>query len=239
LADFFYYSICEGQAEMGPIGYSPLPVNLVQDGFGQINKLKQVDPKVDLTSRNVSTCHNPTFIAGQPKVNHLAQIAPQPPGCDKAGAGPCSADVGLGDANPDAGGHAPSNSGGGHNGSQSGSGSGNSESGSGPSGSGASSGSGAATGGSGSGPSSAAAKPHIDPNTGQLVGGSGGSPEGGTGDTAGGAELVGNPSLIPATQSSRAFDTTMYVLMVLLLLALITVPVLVSRLLARPAGQRP
>ncbi len=28
LADFLYYSVCDGQKEMGPIGYSPLPVNL-------------------------------------------------------------------------------------------------------------------------------------------------------------------------------------------------------------------
>ncbi len=33
LADFLYYSVCEGQKEMGPIGYSPLPVNLVQASF--------------------------------------------------------------------------------------------------------------------------------------------------------------------------------------------------------------
>ena len=64
LADFLYYSICQGQAEIGPIGYSPLPINLVQDGFGQIAKLKKADPAVDLTNRDVSTCNNPTFIAG-------------------------------------------------------------------------------------------------------------------------------------------------------------------------------
>ena len=29
LVDFLYYSICQGQKEIGPIGYSPLPVNLV------------------------------------------------------------------------------------------------------------------------------------------------------------------------------------------------------------------
>ena len=44
LADFLYYSICQGQAEIGPIGYSPLPINLVQAGFDQIAKLKTADP---------------------------------------------------------------------------------------------------------------------------------------------------------------------------------------------------
>jgi phosphate ABC transporter phosphate-binding protein len=36
LADYLYYSICQGQQQMGPIGYSPLPVNLVEAGFNQI-----------------------------------------------------------------------------------------------------------------------------------------------------------------------------------------------------------
>jgi uncharacterized membrane protein YgcG len=95
VADFLYYSICQGQSEIGPIGYSSLPVNLVTAGFTQIGKLKTADSKVNLTNRNVSTCHNPTFIAGKPNVNHLAQIAPQPPACDKLGAGPCVAGVGA------------------------------------------------------------------------------------------------------------------------------------------------
>jgi phosphate transport system substrate-binding protein len=90
IADFAYYSICQGQAEIGPIGYSSLPVNLVEAGFGQLNKLKAADPKVDLTERNVSTCNNPTFIKGHPDSNYLAKIAPQPPACDHVGAGPCA-----------------------------------------------------------------------------------------------------------------------------------------------------
>ncbi|MCW2786814.1 MAG: phosphate transporter substrate-binding protein PhoT family [Marmoricola sp.] len=99
VADFLYYSICQGQSEIGPIGYSSLPVNLVSAGFTQIGKLKKADSKVDLTSRNVSTCHNPTFIAGHPNENHLAQIAPEPPACDKIGAEPCAAGVGAFNAN--------------------------------------------------------------------------------------------------------------------------------------------
>ncbi|MFL6060272.1 MAG: substrate-binding domain-containing protein [Marmoricola sp.] len=95
IADFLYYSICQGQSEIGRIGYSSLPINLVTAGFSQIAKLRTADPGVNLTNRNVSTCHNPTFIAGKPKVNHLAQIAPQPPACDKIGAGPCLAGQGA------------------------------------------------------------------------------------------------------------------------------------------------
>jgi len=95
VADFLYYSICQGQSEIGPIGYSSLPVNLVQAGFLQIDKLKAADKGVDLTSRDVSTCHNPTFIAGHPDQNYLAKIAPSPPSCDRVGAGPCAAGVGA------------------------------------------------------------------------------------------------------------------------------------------------
>jgi len=93
LADFEYYSICQGQKEIGPIGYSPLPVNLVQAGFGQIQQLQQADPGVDLTNLNILTCNNPTFVLGQPDTNYLAVIAPMPPACDKQGAGPCAVGV--------------------------------------------------------------------------------------------------------------------------------------------------
>jgi ABC-type phosphate transport system substrate-binding protein len=98
IVDFLYYSICQGQREIGPIGYSPLPVNLVQAGFGQIAKLAQADPGVDLTNRNISTCGNPTFVASNPNENYLAQIAPMPAACDKVGSQPCAAGTG----NPEA-----------------------------------------------------------------------------------------------------------------------------------------
>jgi phosphate ABC transporter phosphate-binding protein len=90
LVDYLYYSVCAGQKETGPIGYSPLPVNLVQASFDQVNKLKVADPAVDIAKRDVSTCRNPTFVAGQPTRNYLAEIAPMPPACDKVGAGPCT-----------------------------------------------------------------------------------------------------------------------------------------------------
>ena len=103
LADFLYYSVCQGQAEMGPIGYSPLPINLVQASFEQVGKLKEADTGVDLTKRDVTTCHNPTFVAGQPKRNYLAEIAPMPPACDHSGAGPCTGNEGLVNGNPSGG----------------------------------------------------------------------------------------------------------------------------------------
>ena len=89
LADFAYYAICQGQREIGPIGYSPLPVNLVEAAFGQIQKLKTADPAIDLSGLNIQTCDNPTFVLGHPNTNYLAQIAPMPLACDKVGVGPC------------------------------------------------------------------------------------------------------------------------------------------------------
>lgn len=113
LADFEYYDICQGQKELGPIGYSPLPVNLVEAAFGQIQQLQAADPSVDLTNLNILTCDNPTFVLGQPNENYLAQIAPMPPSCDAVGAGPCAAGVtpnGLG-STPDVSGTYPGTSG--------------------------------------------------------------------------------------------------------------------------------
>ncbi|HVX20611.1 MAG TPA: substrate-binding domain-containing protein [Acidimicrobiales bacterium] len=93
LADFQYFSICQGQRAIGGIGYSPLPVNLVEAGFGQISKLKAAAPGISLTKQTIYNCNNPTFIPGQPDENYLAQIAPMPPACDQTGAGPCGATV--------------------------------------------------------------------------------------------------------------------------------------------------
>jgi len=119
IADFGYYAICQGQKEIGPIGYSPLPVNLVEAGFGQIAKLLAADPGVDLTSENIDTCNNPTFVLGQPNTNYLATIAPFPPACDQVGVGPCAAGVtpnGIGTTPTSSGSYPGSTSGGGGSG---------------------------------------------------------------------------------------------------------------------------
>jgi hypothetical protein len=65
----------------------------VEAAFGQIQKLQVADPSIDLSNLNISTCNNPTFVAGQPNTNYLAVIAPQPLACNKQGAGPCAAGV--------------------------------------------------------------------------------------------------------------------------------------------------
>ncbi|NGZ99969.1 hypothetical protein G5V59_06200 [Nocardioides sp. W3-2-3] len=103
LTDFLQHSVCVGQSAIGPIGYSPLPVNLVQASLTQVNKLKLADPKVVFDAsiiKNVKNCHNPTFVPGKPSENYLAKIAPFPAECDRPGQGPCGDDVGTFNDNP-------------------------------------------------------------------------------------------------------------------------------------------
>ncbi|SDD28882.1 substrate-binding domain-containing protein [Nocardioides lianchengensis] len=114
IVDFLKQSICEGQSEIGPIGYSPLPINLVQAGFTQVNKLKLADQKVQFDASiitNVKNCHNPTFVAGKPHENHLAKVAPFPAECDRPGKGPCAETVGSYNENPDEDGDVPADAG--------------------------------------------------------------------------------------------------------------------------------
>jgi phosphate transport system substrate-binding protein len=222
IADYLYFSICQGQAEVGPTGYSPLPVNLVQAGFGQIQKLKTADSAVDITKRNVSTCHNPTFIAGHPDDNHLAQIAPQPAACDKAGAGPCADGVTV--TVPTQGGSKH------HSGSKHGSGSKTGSGGSGGGSGGSGTGSGAAAGsGAGSGSSaaggSAGSGTTIDPTTGQVVASS---------TTANNADApITVPTGLAGYRSSSQTKVLAPLAVLLLLLALVAPP-----LVARRFGRR-
>ena len=221
VADYLYYSICQGQQEMGPIGYSPLPINLVQAGFDQIGKLKTADPGVDLTRRDVSTCENPTFIAGQPTVNHLAQIAPQPPACDKSGQGPCGADQGTFNGNPGSG----SGSGGSGSGGSGGSGGG----GSGPASPGATGTSHApAAGHAKTVPgkrTSSSASTAIDPNTGLPI----------SDAAATSSDVVGTSTEL-AGADSPSMASNLGVLTMVLLGVLLVVPVVVGRRMARRRG---
>lgn len=101
LVDFLYYSLCTGQTKAGAYGYSSLPLNLVQAGFQQINKVAAADPAVEITNRDVRTCNNPTFDGKNPNRNLLAEKAPQPAACDKVGAGPCGTETGTGKPSTD------------------------------------------------------------------------------------------------------------------------------------------
>ena len=77
LGKFAYYFLCEGQQAMGDLGYSPLPVNLVQAALDQVKKI----PGVAVENTNISQCNNPTFSTDG--TNLLATTAVQPLPCDQ------------------------------------------------------------------------------------------------------------------------------------------------------------
>jgi phosphate transport system substrate-binding protein len=90
LGAFSYFFMCQGQQQAPQLGYSPLPINLVQAGFQQILKI----PGVQAQNITVSGCNNPTFDPRSPNDNHLAEIAPFPQACDKIGATQCTTGTG-------------------------------------------------------------------------------------------------------------------------------------------------
>jgi hypothetical protein len=169
----------------------------------------------------VSTCHNPTFIAGQPRANHLAVIAPQPPACDKLGAGPCDANQGTYNETPGTAQHADSSgpsagSGSGSSGSNSGSGSG-----SGSSGSGSGSGLGASGRGAGRGLSGPGGVGGLG-----LASGDGAAASGGT--AAAGGEVLVVPTTLAADNSAGSTGA-LGLLALGLFLAAVGVPAFVHR----------
>jgi phosphate transport system substrate-binding protein len=88
LGAFANYMLCEGQQQADALGYSPLPLNLVQAGFKQIARIPGAG---DTSNVDISKCNNPTFKPGdKPGNNLLAKTAPMPQECDKQGATQCA-----------------------------------------------------------------------------------------------------------------------------------------------------
>ncbi|MEV7739826.1 phosphate ABC transporter substrate-binding protein PstS [Streptomyces sp. NPDC088921] len=210
LGAFAYYFMCQGQQQAPDLGYSPLPINLVQAGFDQIRRI----PGVRAQNINISKCNNPTFTTDGH--NRLAETAPYPKACDKKGAAPCS--TGSGGAKS-----AGSNGGsGGTSGGSAGGGSGTA---------GGSTGGGTATGGAGSGTQAS-----VDPDTGQTLspgGTSGGTSAGASGGatTADGTIALAQPVAI-AGRTGWTGTQTLMLLAAFLVLGLILLPTVVSRLLS-------
>ena len=88
LSAFSYYAMCQGQQQSASLGYSPMPINLVNASFDQIKKI----PGAEVQSINVQSCNNPTFSADGHNV--LADTAPFPSDCDKQGVSQCTAGSG-------------------------------------------------------------------------------------------------------------------------------------------------
>ncbi len=80
LSTYINFYLCQGQQQAGALGYSPLPLNLVQGAFLQVNKIPGTVGAPNINS--YGACNNPTFTNGQ---NILLKDAPYPGKCQKVG----------------------------------------------------------------------------------------------------------------------------------------------------------
>ena len=189
IGTFGSYALCLGQSQVDQLGYSALPINLVEDGFAQLRKVPGSTVPAE-TSAAIAQCHNPTFSTNG--TNTLAEHDPQPLACDKKGATQCAQGVqeptetGVSSTVTSGGSSGGGSSGGGSNGGGS---TGGGSSGGGSSGGGGST-SGGPTGGATSSTGTSGSGRTCDPNTGVC------SPAGGSTTGAGsgtsGAGSTGN-----------------------------------------------
>ncbi|MEU8943789.1 phosphate ABC transporter substrate-binding protein PstS [Streptomyces sp. NPDC048489] len=233
LGAFSYYFMCQGQQQMPKLGYSPLPINLVQAGFDQIRRI----PGVQAKNINIKGCNNPTFSSDGH--NKLAETAPYPAACDKKGAPAC--DTGSGGAKS-GGGSGGSGSTGGTGGGGTSGGSTNGGASGGSSGGDGGTGGAGGTGGSGGAGGSAggSTQPVVDPDTGQTLapgttagGGSGTGTGGGT--AVDGTIALAQPIAV-AGHSGWTGTQTLMLLAVALVLGLLLLPSLVARAMAGRGG---
>jgi ABC-type phosphate transport system substrate-binding protein len=81
LSYFIDFYLCAGQRQAAALGYSPLPLNLVQGGLHQVSLIPGHVAGPDPTT--LAGCANPTFTNG---VLTVLKDAPYPSKCDKVGA---------------------------------------------------------------------------------------------------------------------------------------------------------
>lgn len=256
LGAFAYHFLCEGQRSAPALGYSPLPINLVEAGFAQVREIPGADPQ----NLNVADCNNPTFSTDGS--NTLAENAPYPPACDQQGPVQCATgtggapqpgpggDEGGGDGGGDASGGAE---GGGAEGGgdASGGADGGGDASGGADGGAAESGADGATGGDAAGADASGADdsgtdtggtdaadggaPIIDPDTGEIIAGgdSGdGTDEGGDGDP----NAVNVPVVMAASTGWGLNQTLMLIAGFSLLIVIIAPPLVLRLLRQRPGG---
>jgi phosphate ABC transporter phosphate-binding protein len=204
LGAFSYYFMCQGQQQAPKLGYSPLPINLVQAGFQQIRRI----PGVVTKNINIKSCNNPTFSSDG--TNQLAKTAPYPQACDKQGAPPCTTGSGGATSSSSSSGGSSGGTTGGTAGTTGGT-------------------SGSSAGGTAGGTSGGAAS--VNPDTGQTISASGGATGTGTGGaTAAGTVALAQPVTV-AGQAGWGGAQTLMLLAVLAVFALILLPSVVSRVL--------
>ena len=90
LGAFGQFLLCVGQSQVDALGYSALPINLVEDAFAQLRKIPGNAVPVEDTAA-IQQCNNPTFSTDG--TNTLAVNDPQPLACDKQGSTQCAEGV--------------------------------------------------------------------------------------------------------------------------------------------------
>jgi ABC-type phosphate transport system substrate-binding protein len=80
LSTFIDYFLCAGQKDTAPLGYSPLPLNLVKGGLRQVLHIPGHGTVPNF--RTMAGCNNPTFTNGELTV---LKDAPYPSKCQKLG----------------------------------------------------------------------------------------------------------------------------------------------------------
>jgi phosphate ABC transporter phosphate-binding protein len=228
-SEFAAYFLCEGQQQADTLGYSPLPINLVQAGVNQINQVPGSTKKLD--SGNLAHCNNPTV--SPDGGNLVAKNAPQPQPCDLQGPTQCATGTGGARGATPISNTGNSSAGGGAAGTNNTGGAGGGGGGSGGSGGGGSGGGDATSSGGDAGtladgttPGGAAATT-IDPDTGQVIG---------SGTTSNGSSS--GVSAVPVTVdlADNRRQMVLGTFAVVLLLGLVLGPPLVARTMRRRAG---
>ncbi len=87
IGTFGSYLLCLGQSQVDPLGYSALPINLVEDGFDQLRKVPGAQIPAEDTAA-IEQCDNPTFSPNG--TNLLADQDPPPPPCAHEGSVQCT-----------------------------------------------------------------------------------------------------------------------------------------------------
>jgi ABC-type phosphate transport system substrate-binding protein len=198
IGTFGSYALCLGQSQVDVLGYSALPINLVEDGFAQLRKVPGSTVPTE-SSAAIAQCHNPTFSTNG--TNTLAEHDPQPLACDKQGATQCAPGVqeptetGVSSTVTSGSGGGGTTGGGSTGGGSTGGGSSGGSTGGGSTGGGSTGGSSPSTGSTGSGQS-------CDPNTGVCSTASSSTTGAGSGATGTGAGSTGGGAVGDSSTSS-------------------------------------
>jgi phosphate transport system substrate-binding protein len=228
LGAFGSYLLCQGQQQVDNLGYSALPINLVEAGYDQLAKIPGAQVP-SATNSFIKGCNNPTF--SPDGTNKLADDDPYPAACDKAGPTQCSGATGGAKGSGGASGTgsgasgsipAGSGSGGSGSGGSSAGGTGGATGSSGNTGTGGTGTSGS-TGASGTNAAAVGGGSSCDPNTGEC----GTSGTAGTGGTTG---QSGDPVAVSlASSNDDGVEITLMTLCAAVFLGLCVVPPLAAQ----------